>query len=97
MSYPIKFATDVLSACKDSVFGLDEGEVPEYQQKITGTSAKNVSPYGNISSANYYYNNVSPTGTFSAKPDRKANKQSNTGRSSERRDSRKDSRNDSRK
>ena len=31
---------------------------------------KNASPYGNISSANYYYNNVSPTGVFAWKPDR---------------------------
>lgn len=43
---------------------------------------RNAEPYGNISSSNYYINKVAPTGTLSAKPDRKANKQTSTSSSS---------------
>lgn len=57
---------------------------------------KNSSPYGNIASANYYYNNVSPSGTLSAKPDRKANASSSSGNRRSGRSGRKDSRRDSR-
>lgn len=59
---------------------------------------RNTSPYGNISSGNYYINKVAPTGFMSAKPDREENStsSSNSGRSGSRSVSRSISRSSSR-
>lgn len=59
---------------------------------------RNTSPYGNISSGNYYINKVAPTGFMSKKPDREENStsSSNSGRSGSRSVSRSSSRSSSR-